>query len=81
MRYTPSPNASTAYLTLYGRAQHGDHSQEEAVPTGGGNVSVPLIFDVPPGAAGLALHVGTAPVGWAVAEAPGMGAPVATPAP
>lgn len=81
IRYSPSPSASTAYLTLFGRAQRGDLSMEEAVPPGGGNVSVPLIFDVPRDAGGLAVHIGEEQAGWPVGEAARMGGPAATPAP
>ncbi len=81
IRYTPLPSASTVYLTLFGRAQHGDLSMEEAVPSGGGNVSVPLIFDVPRNASGLAVHIGAERAGWPVGEGVRTGAPAATPAP
>jgi hypothetical protein len=77
-RYQPVPAASTAFLAAYGRGQRGDLSVEEEVPSGGGNVSVPLIFDVPPNARGLTLRVGDAPVGWPVGAAP---APTPTAAP
>jgi tetratricopeptide repeat protein len=77
-RYQPLPNASTAYLNTYGRGQRGDLSMEEDIPPGGGNVSVPLIFDVPPNARDLTLHVGGQSLGWAI----GSGAtPTATAAP
>lgn len=65
-RYLPIPGASTAYLDTYGRGQRGDLSMEEEIPPGGGNVSVPLIFDVPPDARDLTLHIGDAAAGWAV---------------
>jgi hypothetical protein len=68
-RYRPVPAASTAFLTTYGRGQRGDLSMEEQIPAGGGNVSVPLIFDVPPNARGLTLHVGSASMGWPVGAA------------
>jgi hypothetical protein len=70
VRYQPIPAISTAFLTAYGRGQRGDLSMEEAIPPGGGNVSVPLIFDVPPRARGLMLHVGAEPMGWPVGTVP-----------
>jgi hypothetical protein len=76
--YQPVPAASTAFLATYGRGQRGDLSMEEEIPNGGGNVSVPLIFDVPPTARGLTLRVSGAPVGWPVGTAP---APTPTVAP
>jgi hypothetical protein len=66
MRYLPLPTASTAYLNTYGRGQRGDLSMEENIPPGGGNVSVPLIFDVPQNARDLTLHFGVAPGGWPI---------------
>jgi Domain of unknown function (DUF4352)/Tetratricopeptide repeat len=65
-RYPPTPAASTAYLNAYGRGQHGDLTLEEDLPPGGGNVSVPLIFDVPPGTRTFTLHMGDEPLGWAI---------------
>jgi hypothetical protein len=65
-RYAPLPQISTAYLNTYGRGQHGDLSQEDMIPSDGGNKSVPLIFDVPPGARPLYLIVGDAPLGWQI---------------
>jgi hypothetical protein len=76
--YQPAPAASTAFLAAYGRGQRGDLSMEEEIPPGGGNVSVPLIFDVPQNARGLTLHVGDAPVGWPVGTTPVL-VPTATP--
>jgi hypothetical protein len=68
-RYAALPAASTAYLNTYGRGQRGDLSLEENIPPGGGNVSVPLIFDVPTTARDLTLHVDDEPLGWAVGGA------------
>ncbi|HEX9369995.1 MAG TPA: DUF4352 domain-containing protein [Roseiflexaceae bacterium] len=68
-RYLPVPAASTAYLEAYGHGQRGDLSMEEQIPPGG-NVSVPLIFDVPPAARELMLRVGDEPRGWMVGDAP-----------
>ena len=75
-RYQPIPGASTAFLAAYGRGQRGDLSMEEEIPPGGGNVSVPLIFDVPPNTHGLTLRVGGALGGWPVGAEP---APTAAP--
>jgi hypothetical protein len=65
-RYLPQPQISTAYLNAYGRGQHGDLSMEDPIPPDGGNKSVPLIFDVPPGARPLYLLAGDSPVGWPI---------------
>jgi hypothetical protein len=65
-RYAPLPQLSTAYLNTYGRGQHGDLSMEDVIPSDGGNKSVPLIFDVPPGAHPLYLLVGNSPLGWSI---------------
>ena len=65
-RYAPLPQLSTAYLTTYGRGQHGDLSMEDPIPSDGGNKSVPLIFDVPPSARPLYLLVGNSPRGWPI---------------
>lgn len=65
-RYLAQPAASTVYLETYGRGRFGDFSAEDPLPSGG-NVSVPLIFDVPEQARGLSLRVGAAALGWAVA--------------
>jgi hypothetical protein len=65
-RYTPLPSASTTYLATYGRGQAGDVSYDEPIPTDAGNLSVPIIFDVPPGTRGLQIVVGKAPMGWSV---------------
>jgi hypothetical protein len=67
-RYAPLPAASTAYLNSYGRGQHGDLSMEDAIPSDGGNKSVPLIFDLPPGARALYLVVGVRDAGWAIGQ-------------
>jgi hypothetical protein len=67
-RYQPLPAASTIFLNTYGRAQHGDLSMEEVIGPEVGNVSVPVIFDVPLAAHGLQLRVGDAPLGWPVGQ-------------
>jgi hypothetical protein len=77
-RYPPLPAASTAYLNTYGRGQRGDLSLAEDLPPGGGNVSVPLIFDVPPGTRSFTLHVGNTPLGWPIS---GVLVPLITPTP
>jgi len=64
--YAPLSQLSTAYLTTYGRGQHGDLSMEDLLPADGGNKSVPLIFDVPPSARPLYLLVGDSAVGWQI---------------
>ncbi|HJZ50213.1 MAG TPA: hypothetical protein VKE41_23745 [Roseiflexaceae bacterium] len=65
-RYAPLRQISTAYLNTYGRGQHGDLSMEDLIPADGGNRSVPLIFDVPPGTRPLYLLAGDSPAGWAI---------------
>jgi hypothetical protein len=77
-RYQPDPAASTAFLAAYGRGQRGDLSMEEEIPPGGGNVSVPLIFDVPQNARDLTLRVGDASAGWPVGSIPAL-VPTAAP--
>ncbi|NNJ09735.1 hypothetical protein EKD04_005295 [Chloroflexales bacterium ZM16-3] len=69
-RYSPASNASTAYLTLYGRGQHGDLALEDSLTPHSGMRSVPILFDVPNDATGLVLTVrdsGTA--GWPIESA------------
>lgn len=67
--YRPSPGASSAYLNTYGRGQRGNLALEDAIPPGGGIVSVPLIFDVPADAIGLRLTMGPdGAAGWQVME-------------
>ena len=77
--YKPLPAASTTYLNTYGRGLRGDLSMEEDIPPGGGNVSVPLIFDVLADAGDLRLHIAGEPLGWAVGGA--ASAPSPSPAP
>lgn len=77
-RYAPLPAASTAYLGAYGRGEHGDLSMEELIPSGGGIVSIPLIFDIPPGAGALTLHVGSARLGWPINPTAVPGTPTPT---
>ena len=67
-RYAPLPQISTAYLNTYGRGQHGDLSMEDPIPSDGGNKSVPLIFDVPPGMRPLYLLAGDSAAGWPIAH-------------
>lgn len=68
-RYLPVSGASTVYLNTYGRGSHGDLSFEEVIPPGIGNVSVPVIFDVPVNAQDLMLFLGESPAGWPVTSA------------
>jgi hypothetical protein len=63
-RYEPALEASDAYLNTYGRGQVGDLSLREAIPPGAGNVSIPLIFDIPVGARDLYLVVSGDNKGW-----------------
>ncbi|MCS6881802.1 MAG: hypothetical protein RMK84_07480 [Oscillochloridaceae bacterium] len=68
--YTPVPGASSAYLALYERARRGDLALEDEFAPHSGMRSVPLLFDVPPDAQGLALLVsGAGPAGWPIGEA------------
>ncbi|HEU5086409.1 MAG TPA: hypothetical protein VFT99_03150, partial [Roseiflexaceae bacterium] len=60
----PTPGASAAYLATFGRGQYGDVSLDEVIPANAGNVSVPVIFDVPLDARDLRLYVGDEPTGW-----------------
>jgi hypothetical protein len=66
-RYIPAPNASTAYLALYGRGQHGDLALEDDLAPSSGMRSVPILFDVPTNATGLVLTVrGNGSTGWPI---------------
>jgi hypothetical protein len=65
-RYRALAGASSAFLDTYGRGQRGDLSMEEPIPEGGGNVSVPIIFDVPETARALRLYVGGSALGWPI---------------
>jgi hypothetical protein len=64
-RYSPVPAASTAYLTAL-EPGHGDLSLEEPIPPGAGNLSIPVIFDVPSDARGFQLVVDGQAAGWLV---------------
>jgi outer membrane biosynthesis protein TonB len=69
--YEAQPQASTAYLTLFGRGPAGaaDLSHEEPVPADGLTRSIPLIFDVPPDATDLVLFARSNPdQGWLVLQ-------------
>lgn len=59
VRYRPEPGLSTLYLETFGRGRYGDFSLDESIPAGIGQVSVPVIFDVPVDARGLSLHLAT----------------------
>lgn len=69
-RYLPEPGLSTLYLETFGRGIYGDFSLDEAIPAGVGQVSVPVIFDVPVDARGLTLHLGDSVAGWPVMGLP-----------
>ena len=69
-RYLPEPALSTLYLETFGRGVYGDFSLGEAIPTGIGQVSVPVIFEVPVDARGLSLHLGDSVAGWPVQGLP-----------
>ncbi|MCU0495064.1 MAG: DUF4352 domain-containing protein [Chloroflexaceae bacterium] len=81
--YRPIPNASSRYLSLYGRGSFGDLALEDEIPPGNRVSSVPLLFDIPPDATNLLLVMGSPTAGgWPVADARQSGAaptPVATP--
>jgi len=66
--YPPVPGASSAYLALYERAQRGDLALEDEFAPSSGMRSVPILFDVPPDASGLALLVPGAGAGWPIGE-------------
>jgi hypothetical protein len=66
-RYSPLPNASTAYLALYGRGQHGDLALEDDLAPSSGMRSVPILFDIPTNATGLVLTVrDNGSTGWPI---------------
>ncbi len=68
-RYSPALNASSAYLTLYGRGQHGDLALEDSLSPRSGMRSVPILFDVPADAAGLVLTVrDSGAAGWPIED-------------
>ncbi len=69
-RYLPEPALSTLYLETFGRGRFGDFSLDEAIPAGVGQVSIPVIFEVPMDARGLSLHLGDSVAGWPVQGLP-----------
>jgi hypothetical protein len=69
-RYLPEPALSTLYLETFGRGVYGDFSLGEAIPARIGQVSVPVIFEVPVDARGLSLHLGDSVAGWPVQGLP-----------
>lgn len=69
--YQPHLKASANYLAVYGRGKRGDFALGEALPSGGGMFSVPILFDLPSDASGLLLAVGQAPEGLALPGAAG----------
>jgi hypothetical protein len=72
-RYRPTPGVSGAYLNAYGRGQAGDISLDEPIPADTGNLSVPILFDIPLDAHGLQVVVADGTLGWAVPEGPNNG--------
>ena len=64
-RYKALPQVSTVYLDTYGRGQYGDLSIEELMPPGG-NVSVPLIFDIPKTADNFQLYMEGVEAAWPI---------------
>lgn len=70
--YHPAEGASSAYLSTYGRGQHGDLALEDTIPAGGGMFSVPVLFDVPSDVTELTLAMGKPPAtGWPIFTLPG----------
>ena len=69
-RYLPEPGLSTFYLETFGHGRYGDFSLDEAIPAGVGQVSVPVIFDVPVSTRGLTLQLGDSVAGWPVMGLP-----------
>lgn len=66
-RYTPLPQASSRYLEAHGRGQAGDLALEDAIPPGGGLVTVPLLFDLPASTQqGILLFGPYADSGWQI---------------
>ncbi|PDV98638.1 hypothetical protein [Candidatus Chloroploca asiatica] len=67
--YSPVPQASTIYLTLYQRGQHGDLALEEPLEPASGMRSIPILFDVPLEASGLRLTTpSSGGAGWPIGE-------------
>ncbi|WP_129674459.1 hypothetical protein [Candidatus Chloroploca sp. Khr17] len=67
--YSPVPQASTIYLTLYQRGQHGDLALEEPLEPSSGMRSMPILFDVPFDASGLRLTTpSSGGAGWPIGE-------------
>jgi hypothetical protein len=64
--YRPQPQVSSAYVI---RGVNADISMEDTVPANGATTSIPLMFDVTPGATNLVLFAGAnAGQGWQVLE-------------
>jgi hypothetical protein len=62
--YRPQPQVSSAYVI---RGVNADLSMEDSVPANGLTTSIPLLFDVAPGATNLVLFAGANPgQGWQV---------------
>lgn len=67
--YEPKPQASSAYVNLYGRGIAADLSQEDPVPTDGLLRSIPIVFDVAPDATELVFFARSNPdQGWLVLQ-------------
>ncbi|WP_129626406.1 hypothetical protein [Candidatus Oscillochloris fontis] len=67
--FSPLPNASSTYLSLYPRGQYGDLALEERLAAQSGMRSVPIIFDVPRDATGLKLMVrASGNLGWPIEQ-------------
>ena len=64
-RYEALPQVSTVYLDTYGRGQYGDLSMEELMPPSG-NVSVPLVFDIPKTANDFQLYMEGVEAAWPI---------------
>ncbi len=65
--YYAQPQASTLYLNQAGRGSAADLSQEDTIPADGLARSMPLLFDIPPGATDLRLFSSKNPnQGWLV---------------
>lgn len=63
--YTPLPNASSIYLATYG-PEYGEQALEQPFAAQSGMVSIPLLFDVPPDAAGFTLTLRSGGPGWPI---------------
>jgi hypothetical protein len=70
-RYNPLPGASSAFLGAYGRGQYGDLALEDEIEPQSGMRTIPVLFDVPLDASGMALSLaGAGGAGWPIDGAP-----------